>query len=193
VAVCANCAGALYLSGGRRKNPYYFCRQRACDDHAYARAAALDSFVLNTIEERLTGRDYDGATTGPVDAARWDAATFVPRPGGDDADVAEAEESLAEAKADLEGFLADTTIRSILGRDRYNETAANFVAVVNKCEADLAEARESSSGSFELVGRLWNTEWGWAERKEWVERIVRSVIVSRGSEPLSRRAAVELR
>ena len=193
VAVCANCAGALYLSGGRRKHPYYFCRQRSCDDHAYAQAAALDNFVLNTIEERLTGRDYDGVVAGVSDAARWQAATFVPRPGGDDADVAEAEEALAGARADLDGFLADTSLRSILGPQRYNEAAANFVAVVNKCEAELDEARRLSSASFELVGRLWNTEWGWAERKEWVERIVRSVVVSRGAEPLSRRAVVELR
>ncbi len=76
----------------------------------------------------------------------------MPRPGGDDADVAGAEEALAEARADLEGFLADTSLRSILGPDRYNEAAANFVAVVNKCEADLAAARETSSASFELVG-----------------------------------------
>ena len=193
VAVCANCARALYLSGGQRRNPYYFCPQRGCDDHAYAQAPALDSFVLNTIEERLTGRDYDGVATGRSDKTRWRAATFVPRPGGDDADVAEAEEALAEANADLDGFLADTSLRSILGPERYNEAATNFVAVVNKCEADLAEARHASSGSFELVGRLWLHEWGWAERKEWVERIVRSVVVSRGTAPLSRRAEVELR
>ena len=117
----------------------------------------------------------------------------MPRPGGDDADVAEAEEALADAKADLDGFLADTSLRSILGTERYNEAAANFVAVVNKCEADLDAAREASSGSFELVGRLWLREWGWAERKEWIERIVRSVVVQRGREPLSRRAEVELR
>jgi hypothetical protein len=193
VAVCASCAGALYLSGGQRKHPYYFCRQRSCNDHAYVQAAALDSFVLNTIVERLTGRDYDGVVTGNSDAARWQAATFVPRPGGDDADVAETEEALAGARADLDGFLADTSLRSILGPTKYNEAAANFVAVVNKCEADLDEARALSSASFELVGRLWNTEWGWAERKEWVERIVRSVVVSRGTEPLSRRAVVKLR
>ncbi len=72
-------------------------------------------------------------------------------------------------------------------------TSSRFVAVVNKAEADLAEARERSAGSWELVGRLWNTEWGWAERKEWVERMVRSVVVSRGREPLSRRCEVELR
>jgi hypothetical protein len=60
-------------------------------------------------------------------------------------------------------------------------------------QADLAEARERHGGRYELVGRLWNTEWGWAERKEWLERIVRSVVVSRGREPLSRRVEVELR
>lgn len=81
----------------------------------------------------------------------------------------------------------------VLGEEKYAEAAANYVAVVNKCESDLDEARERSSGSWELVGRLWNTEWGWAERKEWAEWIVRSVVVSKGREPLSRRVEVELR
>jgi hypothetical protein len=43
------------------------------------------------------------------------------------------------------------------------------------------------------VGRLWNTEWGHAERAEWVSRVIRSVVVAKGREPLSRRCHVELR
>ena len=93
----------------------------------------------------------------------------------------------------LDGYLSDTTLRRTLGPDRYNTAAADYMAVVNKAEADLAEARDRSTGSWELVGRPWNTEWGWAERKEWAERMVRSVVVSRGREPLSRRVQVKLR
>jgi hypothetical protein len=64
---------------------------------------------------------------------------------------------------------------------------------VNKCEPDLAEARERNSGSWALVGELWLHHWGWSERKDWLERVVRSVTVARGREPLSRRVEVELR
>jgi site-specific DNA recombinase len=197
LAVCASCGRAMYLSGGKRRGKdyeHYICRRLECDDHAYARAEQLDTFVLNRVEELLTGVDYDGRRVGdPADEETWRAATYAPKPGGDDAEVAEAEAALEDAKADLDGFLADTSLRSILGAGKYNETAANFVAVVNKCEADLAEARERNSGSWASVGELWLHHWGWSERREWLERVVRSVTVARGREPLSRRVEVELR
>ena len=59
--------------------------------------------------------------------------------------------------------------RRTLGADRYTD-AADYVAVANKAEADLAAARERHSGRYDLVGRLWNTEWGWHERREWLGR-----------------------
>ena len=150
--------------------------------------------MLNTIEERLTGVDYDGRRVGPgADEETWRAATFVPRPGGDDAEIEEAEHALENARADLDGYLSDTTLRRTLGEARYNRQVADYVAVVNKCEADVAAARERNSGSLELVGRLWLSEWGWHERKEWVTRMLRSVVVARGKESLSSRCEVELR
>jgi DNA invertase Pin-like site-specific DNA recombinase len=195
-ATCASCGRVMYLSGGNRPKDaaHYICRRLECDEHAYARAGELDAFVLNTIEERLTGIDYDGVRTSEglgEEAVR--AATWVAQPGGDDREVEEAESAVEEARADLDGFLSDTTLRRVLGADRYAKAASDYVAAANKAESDLAEARERHSGRYELVGRLWNTEWGWAERKEWVERMVRSVVVSRGREPLSRRAQVDLR
>ena len=150
--------------------------------------------MLNSIEEAITGLNYDGERVGPgLSDEAYRAATFVARPGAADSNIEESELALEEARADLEGYLSDTTLRRTLGAKRYNTAVADYVAIVNKAEADLAEARESNSGSWDLVGRLWNTEWGWAERKEWLERMVRSVVVSRGREPLSRRCEVELR
>ena len=179
LAVCGSCGKSLYLSGsGRRcRNPYYFCRQLSCDAHAYAQAFKLDAHVLNVLEARIN----------PADPSQW-----VARPG-DDREVEEAEAALEEARADLDGFLADTTLRRLLGAAKYAETVADYVAVVNKGDADLADARERYTGQYELVGRLWNTEWGWAERKEWLSRMVARVVVRRGRELLSQRVEVELR
>jgi hypothetical protein len=94
LALCGSCGRAMYLSGGKRHGKdyeHYVCRQPRCSDHAYARARALDDFVLNAIEEVLTGLNPDGERVGPGDHERWRAASFVPTPGGDDAEVAEAE------------------------------------------------------------------------------------------------------
>jgi DNA invertase Pin-like site-specific DNA recombinase len=196
LATCSSCGRVMYLSGGKRHGKdyeHYICRRLECGDHAYARAAALDAYVLNFIEEAATGLDYDGIRTGPGDDAAWRAATFVPRPGGDDAEISEADAALADARDDLDSFLADTNLRRILGPDKHAEAAANYVAVVNKAESDLAEARERSTGSWELVGQLWLHEWGWAERREWLERMIRSVAVTRGRGPMSGRVEVELR
>jgi site-specific DNA recombinase len=177
LASCSACGSTLYLGGGNKRHPYYYCRSDACRERAYAQAGALDSFVLNTIDE----------ASNPADPSSW-----VPLPGSG-REVEDAEAALEGARDDLDGYLADTTLRRTLGPERYNEAVSDYVAVVNAAEAALAEARERTGGGFELVGRLWNTEWGWAERREWVERMVRGVVVSRGREPLSRRAEVELR
>ena len=167
----------LYLSGGSRKTPYYYCRALRCDDRADARAAELDAHVLAVLEERV-----DEASPG----------SWVARPG-DEREVEDAEAALEEARADLDGYLADTTLRRTLGAERYNAVAADYVAVVNKAEADLADARERSGGRYELVARLWLQEWGWAERKVYLSRMVKSVVVSKGRKPLSGRVEAELR
>ena len=100
-------------------------------------ARELDAFVLNTIEERTKAAD---------------PSTWVALPGGDDVEVAELEAARDSARQDLEGFLADTRLRRALGPERHAEAAENYVAVLEKCEADLAEARERNSGSWALVG-----------------------------------------
>ncbi|HEU0246993.1 MAG TPA: recombinase family protein [Gaiellaceae bacterium] len=195
IATCAACGSGLRLSsGGTKGRAFYYCRHRHCSERSYAGAEALDAFVLNRVEELLTGLDYDGRRVGPgVGVEAWQAATFVPRPGGDDVEVAELEAACDSAREDLEGFLADTRLRRALGPERHAEAAENYVAALEKCEADLAEARERDGGSWALVGRLWFEEWGNAERREWLSRVVRSVVVSKGREPLSHRCEVELR
>lgn len=176
IATCAACGYGLRLSsGGRNGTEFYICRHRHCAERAYANAKRLDSYVLNVIEERENGAD---------------PSTWVARPGGDDGDVAEAETTLAEAREDIDSWLADTKLRGILGPERYADAAADRVAVVNKAESDLAAAREATNGSYDLVGRLWNTEWGHAERHEWLERMVAACSVSKGREPLSERVEV---
>ena len=95
------------------------------------------------------------------------------------------------SRKDLDSWLADTKLRGILGPDRYADATADRVAVVNK--ADMEDARERHGGRYELVARLWLQEWGWAERKEYVSRMIKSVVVSKGREPLSERVAIELR
>jgi site-specific DNA recombinase len=179
IAQCASCGRGLRLStGGNNHRPFYYCRHRHCTDRAYAGANELDSFVLNTLDEELN----------LADPSQW-----VALPGGDSREVEEMEAARDAAREDLDSFLADTRLRRALGPERHAEAAENYVAVLDKCEADLAEVRERHAGRYELVGRLWNTEWGHAERYEWVCRMVRQVVVSRGREPLSRRAEVELR
>jgi DNA invertase Pin-like site-specific DNA recombinase len=192
VARCAGCDRGLRLSTSGKGRAFYRCRTTGCPARGYAGADALDAFVLNSIEEQLTGLDYDSRRVGRGDAERWQAASFVPTLG-DEVEIEEVEMSLAEARAELDDYLNDTELRAAVGAAKHTEAAASYVAVVAKCEADLRTAHERHTGGWELVGRLWINEWGNAERAEWVARVVREVVVSRGREPLSRRVEVELR
>ena len=71
--------------------------------------------------------------------------------------------------------------RRVLGVERYAAAVSDYVAAVNKTEADLAEAREASSGSFELVGRLAHRV-GLGRAQGVARAEVRSVVVSKGRE-----------
>jgi Recombinase zinc beta ribbon domain len=192
VARCAGCDRGLRLSTSGKGRAFYRCRTTGCPARGYAGADALDAFVLNSIEEQLTGLDYDSRRVGRGDAERWQAASFVPTLG-DEVEIEEVEMSLAEARAELDEYLNDTELRAAVGAAKHTEAAASYVAVVAKCEADLRAAHERHTGGWELIGRLWITEWGHPERAEWLARTVRSVVVSKGREPLSRRCEVELR
>ena len=140
---------------------------------------------------RVRGRRGQRARAG----GHGQPETWMQLPG-DGRDVEEAQAAVDEARADLDGFRKDTKLRREMEEQRpglYAETMGDYITAVNIAEAALAGARQRSTGGLELVGRLWNSEWGWAERREWIERVVRSVVVSKGREPLSRRCEVELR
>jgi Recombinase zinc beta ribbon domain len=193
IARCGGCGRGLRLSTSGDGRAFYRCREVGCPARGYAGAERLDAFVLNRLEELLTGRDYDGYQIGEGDPDRWRDATFVARPAADDAAVGEAELALDEAKAELDSFLADVKLRSVVGPDRFAGMAADRVAIVNKCQSELAAARDANSTSWALVGELWLKEWSHAERCEYLARVLRSVVVSKGREPLSGRVEVDLR
>ena len=178
VARCAGCGNGLRLSTAGDGRAFYRCRTTGCSGRGYAGTERLDAYVLNVLDERI-----------PPDPSTW-----VPVPGAaDEAEIEELELALEEAKADLDGFLADTTLRRSIGPAKHTEAAGNYAAVVAKCEHDLEEARSKSTGGLELVGRLWNTEWGHPETVEWTARMLQAVIVHPGRAKLSERVEVELR
>ena len=183
IATCASCGRPLYLTQGNAQVPVYYCRRLDCDERAYAQAHRLDTFVLSV----LFGVEDEPGLVDTVSPETW-----VPL-RGDGREVDEAQFALDEARADLDGFRKDTKLRRTMGAELYAETMGDYVTAVNAAEADLAEARERSTGGLELVGRLWLHDWGWAERREYLERILGSVIVNKGREPLSKRCEVELR
>ena len=178
IASCAGCGYGLRLtSGGKKGTVFYHCRHRHCTEKAYANALRLDDYVVNALDDLVNAAD---------------PATWIPLPG-DNRAIEEAETTLAEARSDLDGFLGDTKLRGILGADKYAETVSDYVAVVNKAESDLEEARGRHSGRFELAGRLWLHEWGVPEKHEYLSKMIASCAVTKGREPLSERCQVELR
>jgi hypothetical protein len=136
-------------------------------DHAYARAEGLDAFVLNTIELWLAGRESLDAPVNPLGRGhaapptkgrarrRGERRRSCRGPAATTARSRRPRRLWRRRGADLDGFLSDTTPRRNLGGERYNALVSDYVAVVNKAEADLADAREASSGSWTTVGALW--------------------------------------
>ena len=89
------------------------------------------------------------------------------------------------SRKDLDSWLADKSCGASSDPDHYADATADRVAVVNKAEG-MEDARERHGGRYELVARLWLQEWGWGEEEEGVRYgIIKSVVVSKGREPLS--------
>jgi DNA invertase Pin-like site-specific DNA recombinase len=101
VATCAGCGRGLRLSTSGDGRAFYRCRTTGCRERGYAGAERLDSFVLNRVEELLTGRDYDGVQVAEAGGEKtWRGATYVATLG-DEAEVEEARHALEEAREDL--------------------------------------------------------------------------------------------
>jgi DNA invertase Pin-like site-specific DNA recombinase len=146
IATCATCGQHLVGSrGGRDGRRLYRCagsinRRRAgqrgtlCDAPALTTAEPLERFVMETLEERYRAENVSLHVEG------------VERSGGSDAEEARA--AFMQAEADLEEFLADLTLRRVLGPDRYAEQAERHVANVD-------EKRAEYQASLEEVGASW--------------------------------------
>ena len=145
------------------------------------------------LEEALTGLTTTASGSGlgaPEEV--WRSATFVPRPGADDAEVTEAEAAWRRPGPSL------TRTSPTCGSGRqsagaFADGASDRVALFNKAEADLAARargvlRELGAGRPPLEHRVG------ARRAEGVGgaacALCRRVA---GREPLSRRCEVELR
>lgn len=167
-----------------RGTPFYYCRNTHCTERTYANAASLDAVVLNI----LYGTDETGP--GLIDelAEAYDYLTWRETTPGELSRVEEAEYALKSAEADLDAFLADTELITILGRKKYNDSVVSYVAAVNAAREQLERAREAGNGVASL-GRFW-LDWNFQERHEWLDRMIEHCVVRRGREPLSERTEV---
>ena len=186
VATCAGCGKYLRLSssGRKKKNPFYYCRNAHCAERAYANAASLDAVVLNI----LYGTDETGP--GLIDelAEAYDYLALKRPSPGELSRIEEAEFALKSAESDLDAFLADTELITILGREKFNDSVVAYVAAVNAAREQLERAREDGNEVASL-GRFW-LDWNFQERHEWLDRMIEHCVVRRGREPLSERTEV---
>ena len=181
---CDSCGRALYLSSGRKRNgkvsAFYYCRNRKCTERAYARAQELGDHVVDQAFE-------------PMREGGLEAQWILVRAGENGEPLAEAENELAEAKANLDEWLGNRDLIRVLGTERSNAETEEYVMAVQLAREGVDRAREAESDKFELFGHLWATEWSHEDRRDWLGKTIRQVVVRKGREALDDRVDVELR
>jgi site-specific DNA recombinase len=139
---CAGCGHTLKITGHTERKtgkryPFYYCTGRyasgLCSARAHIRAATVDRYVE---EEVLKALRSEG---GPLAEAR--AA---------DAELAAAAQAVTEAEHELDQFLANPKLLTILGEAKFTEAVEVRQRALGQARQRLAEVRSQAAIAHDL-------------------------------------------
>jgi DNA invertase Pin-like site-specific DNA recombinase len=195
LARCAGCGYTLKITGGARKNgkryPIYYCFGRhaagLCPARSNLSVGRLDPYVEEQVLAAL--RDEGGFLADAVQASEQ---------------VEEATRALTAAEHELQLFVTDPELMSVLGRNSFLQGAQARQDAVDEARAHLDQLRSQSAlGDDLLTGDLLQAwpEFTTQEKRQLLHGLLEQVIVSRDENsrkkdlalPLDQRVRIMLR
>jgi site-specific DNA recombinase len=155
IVSCSNC-GHKMIVGRTRDKPAYYCRNQACDDHAYSQAFELDEYVAKSLLQFLSSADAKVKNEN------------------DPQEIDKAEKELEEAQYDLDTFKSNKKAIGILGVDEWNKLLEEYILARDVAQTNfesLVVEKLSGTTDYELVPTLWN-EWTNDSRREFLEKVI---------------------
>lgn len=152
--VVGNTQGAK-INGKREKVSAYYCRNLACQDHAYSKAQDVDEYVTQSLLAFLSSAD---ATLRNKD--------------NDPKELIKAERELEDAELALTQFKANKKAISILGINEWNALLEEYVVARDVAQTNVETLKgEDHEEEFNLVPQLWQ-EWTTESRREFLQRVI---------------------
>jgi DNA invertase Pin-like site-specific DNA recombinase len=189
IVTCGSCGHKMVVgnsrsatdpaTGKRAKVPGYYCRNGACDAHAYVRADELDREVIDRLMTYLRRGSPAKVKT------RTNNAPALTR----------AEKELEEAQYALDTFKSNKRAITTLGVDAWNELLEEYVLArdMAKSELETLQADRSLEERTELP-TLWD-EWTNESRREFLQKMILDCYVvpaHRRRIPIGERLALRL-
>jgi DNA invertase Pin-like site-specific DNA recombinase len=194
LARCAGCGHTLKITGNTKRStgeryPVYYCTGRyasgPCPARATVRASLLDEYVEQQVLAALSAED--GLLAQAVEAS---------------AAVDEAARAVADAEHELDLFVNNPTLLTVLGEEKFVEGAEVRQRALDEARAELAQLRSQSNLATELGdGDLLNA---WPsltiqERRRLMHGLLEGVVLTRAAgrgraaEPIAERTQMILR
>jgi site-specific DNA recombinase len=194
LARCAGCGHTLKITGNTDRKtgeryPFYYCTGRyasgPCPSRASVRSSILDGYVEAQVVHALS--QEEGLLAQAVDASEA---------------LEEAARAVAEAEHELDLFIANPKLLTLIGEERFLEGVEVRQRALEEARQELAEKRAQSSLADELVDGDLLKSWPTLtvqEKRRLLHGLLDRVVVRRArgrgknANPVSERAQIVLR
>ena len=178
IARCAACGYLMGVNSHRYRGkviPAYYCRNIHCARRAWGRADLVDEYVEAKVLDYLDLLEVEATQVTSVDDEQLQA------------ELEAARARLADAQYDLSVFSKDVKARRLMGDTVWYEALNEYHTMVNLAQTDVNTLEAGlAPATKQPVVELWQS-WSIGDRHEYLERMLESVTIERGKDPMEDR------
>lgn len=164
---CRYAMGGATHGGHDGAKPIYRCTYRYCPSPSVILCSRLDAYATETIKAEVGNRTLTAAQ--------------------DPGELADAERSLATARAEFDDLAVDVEARRLLGAEKWRESLGTWGAEVERWEARVTEIRQGLE-TARLIENI--NDLDWHGLRDLLRGSVETILIRRGRLPVEQRALI---